>query len=228
MSFRSMFYAVAVFLGSGLSAQAVPLYNSFNSVSTTVAVGTGTYADSFTTGSSGVVNDIAIALTKTSSSSGSVVITLWTDNGSGLSVPGSDAPGTQIATLGTVTASSLTLNAKTIEFYTPSVEMAANTEYWVEISKAAGPTSTINFYLNASAPTLGGTSGGNPELYRANGVNATLPPEMEICVSGDGSCTATLAAPEPPALSLLGLGIAGLGFAVHRRRRFAPPANLAS
>lgn len=224
MSLRNMFYATALIFGAGFGAQAAPIYNSINSTNAGVSIGGNTFADSFTTSSSGIVDDIAIALTKTSSASGSVVITLWSDNGVGLSTVGTDAPGTLVATIGTVSASSLTVGTTTIEFFTPSLTLSANTEYWIEIGKAAGPTSTINFELNSTAPTIGGTSDGLPEIYRAAGVNNTAPPEMELCVSGDHSCAATVATPEPSAFSILGISIAGLGFALHRRRRSARAA----
>jgi hypothetical protein len=224
MSMKSILCAAVALMSVSLAAEASPIYSSFASGGTPTTVGGGTFSESFTTGSSGAVNDIVLALTKTTGASGSVVITLWSDNGSGLSVPGSDAPGSLVATIGTVTSSSLTIGLKTIEFYTPTLSLSANTEYWIQITKATGPTSTIGFYLNTSAPTIGGNatiaSTSYPELFRSGTTNAAQPPELQLCVSTDGSCAAVVAAaaPEPSALSILGFGIAVVGFGAHRRR----------
>ena len=224
---RNVFVAVAMLFGSVMGAKAMPIYNSIVAGGTTVTIpsnSTSYYADSFTTDATGVVNEIAVALNRTgSSTTGSVAISLWSNTGPGLGSPGGNAPNAQIAST-VVTAASLAQNQKSIYYWSPTVSTAANTLYWVEIARSGVATPAVSFYLNATAPSIGsGVAGTDDELYRTytagSGTSSTAPPEAQICVSGDGSCAALIAAPEPSTFSILGVALAGIGLAFCRRQR---------
>ena len=222
---RNIFVAVAVLFSSTVAANAAPIYNSIVAGGTTTSIPNTSgnyYANSFTTDATGTVNEIAVALIRTGSATGgNVGISLWSNSGPGLGSPAGNAPNTQLAST-VVAASSLTQNQKSVIYWAPSVTTAANTLYWVEIARSGITTPAVSFYLNATAPGIGGTSGSDAELFRVftagSGTSSTAPSEAEICVSGDGSCATLLAAPEPSAFSILGVALTGLGFAFRRRR----------
>lgn len=240
MLFKSGLVAGLLVLATTVGANASPYYNSLstNNAGTSSAqlfpIGSA-FGNAFTaTGST--MSEVEIALERYSTSldsAGSVVITLNADNGlSGTA----DGPGALLYSLGTVTDASLVFgNISIIDITNLGiVSLTPGTKYWIEVARAAG-TVRIEAVTTASAATTGA---GN-FAYKAGTAsaflsNASAPPEMSFCVSGDNSCTATNFAlngafavtlsqsnpgvPEPATMAILGSGLVGLGWSRRRAK----------
>lgn len=225
-------------LASAIGARATPIYNSIGagggSVSLTNQVA-GTYANSFHTDSTGVLSEIEIALQKNngSFSSGSVVVTLWSDNGQGLSgglsgATASDGPGQLVATIGRVRDADIaTTSAKwLVDLYNIGLTLSPDTQYWIALSRVGSDQTAIKGLTSAVLPTLGATYKGDLETYYHGGKSNLVFPELQVCVSADGSCTVVTGpanlsfnVPEPTGVAILASALAGLGYVTAYRHR---------
>ncbi len=200
-----MLFLGAMALSMTFAARATSLYNNLNPASSGLDSVFGTLADSFSTGSSAVtLNSVTLDLWDADSNDGggSVTVDLLTDN--------SDAPGTVLDTIATISDSSL---SATLAHYAldTDLDLAANTRYWIELSSSAGVESTAywSYSLDATGPGVPGEYFAN-----SNGVfpNVDGPYQMDV------EAGVAAATPEPWSLLLLGSGLAILLVPMRRQR----------
>jgi len=179
--------------------------------------GGGPVAVSFSTGSQGVVlSAVSLLLEGTYDTAGSISAELFSDNptGSSSSAP---APGSELASIGTIADSSLPSSFGTVTI-DPATEiiLAANTRYWVELLSSGSTPTTAIWATSATALGVGVVGEYDWNNYAGNLNSTALNQDPSVGYAPD--MMAVMAVPEPTSLSLLALGLIGLVSA--RRRRY--------
>jgi len=216
---RSIAIGALLTTAVGANASAATIFDNsslgINNLEAGSATTNGALAESFMTdgATSITLNSVAVDLKRTggSAGSGSVVVTLNTDV-SGL-------PGAQVASLGTILDSTLSLSTAAFKLISGlSVSLASNTEYFIVLtdSNPAGPNNTKALWgvANGSGGTgtasqIGLFSSASSSQFDSTTLNPYL---MTLADTESGA-----PAPEPATLALLGVGIAGIGWARSRR-----------
>ena len=174
----------------------------------------GALAQSFMTGGSPVTLIGVLLNLKLSGTAGlgSVIITLDAASGS----PGSPGtPGTVLATLGTITDSTLSTTAALAGFSGLSTHLNANTEYFIVVTDGVAETGSPHTkvqWLFANVAGGIGTSG------QVGLFSATEPTQWTGTTSNPYKLQVIADVPEPATLTVLGVGIAALGWARNRRK----------
>ncbi len=165
----------------------------------------GPLADSFSTGSADfLLNDVQLALTASDpTSAGAITISLYTDAGT--------SPGSLIANLGSVNDSALSAyTPATVDFpLASSIDLSANTRYWIEASATDSSSAGWSYTTDVSGLGVASEYNANSfQVYANSGdPNVALindPYQLQV----NGVSTVPLPAAGwlfAPALSLLGL-----------------------
>ena len=211
-------FALAAFLAgaafNAAQADATLFYNLDQGTTGTPPVATpvGPLAQSFSAGGLGAGLSLVqvIAEVGDHTDGGSFVVTLNSDS--------AGAPGSVLAVLGTVMDSFFTADNthQTLSFATFGTAgygtLLTDATYWISISDAdlTGTTPTSAFWHLSATDQGVGVAGQNYQI--AGSINAAT----------DGTPFAlNVEAPEPVSLAILGVGLAGLGFARSRRKQAA-------
>lgn len=176
----------------------------------------GALAESFLTdsGSSITLNSVTLDLKlSAAATTGSFIVTLDAASGT----PGTPVTGTPIANFGTFTDAGAGLSTSAITPFTItglSTPLSANTEYFLVLTDANSTTHTKVGWSYSNGGTGTGTVGqiGLFSSSEPTQWNGTLPsPDVYLAQ------VTTTEAPEPATLAVLGVGLAGIGWA--RRRK---------
>jgi len=184
-------------------------------------------AESFVADSSGI-GDIEMYLSEASSTTnGSIVITIRTDN--------SNKPSSTIVdTIQTLSESQIPGSETLFDFYNLAINnLTSGTKYWIEVSKAPGSSSvSADTYATPVANIITGiastgSSAGDTDYVVGTGGGTTIK-AMTLCLSDNDACDSiNLAAaadsfneavPEPATAGIIGAGLAGLSWVRWRRR----------
>ena len=182
-------------------------------------------AESFVATSTGI-GDVMVALSSSGTTSGSVLITVMSDNVS----PTNKPSGIVLDTIATLNESSIGTGEGLYDFYNlPIDNLTIGARYWVNVGKTGIPAVSTNIYTSTAAPSVGVANltlaTGNTSYYPGGG-NGKISPLMVSCISTDNSCDATNtsfalsvneAVPEPASIAVLGTSLIGLGWL--RRRK---------
>lgn len=173
----------------------------------------GPLSNSFSTGGSDFVFEyLDLRLDRPDSPSGSITVSLLSDN--------SILPGSLIAVLGTIDDSAVTTSPEIIEIPVVSIDLNANTRYWIQL---VGDGSDISweYSLDASGPGVAGEYFDNLGGVAANTFGPYQMRVADTPVSEPAALSTVAQAdtpiPEPATLSILGLALAGFG--LMRRRQ---------
>jgi hypothetical protein len=199
--------AASALLAAGLAVAAAPAARAdvvFNNVTAFSDIsddvfGDGPLGQSFNAGNGGLLHDIALVLTSSTSlnPNGTFQVTLLADNGT--------SPGAQIVSLGSVANSAVSTSGSTTIDLAPvsSTFLTANTTYWVQLSEL-GP----NGIEWLGSDDLSGVGVADSSFYDANfGVNPA---------SAFGAFQMAVDVPEPGTVALFMSGL--LGLTLLRRR----------
>jgi hypothetical protein len=175
------------------------------------AIGHGALAESFTTDAlTNALNSVQLKMKRSgTASSGSFVITVDS------SISGTP---TVLYTLGTISDTSLLTSPSLVGFTALNLSLSASTQYWIVATDTGGVSGNSLALWQVANNSTGatGTSGqaGSYSVTEPTQFSGTtsFPFEMKVIVNDTSS-----SAPEPAALAVLGVGIAGLGWARGRR-----------
>ena len=213
--FAALLFALAL---GGASAQATVIFDSLDGTTSggfyTIAPGGSTggpLGASFLTGASAsTFNSVSVFLINPSgATTGSFSISLFSNSGS-------NSPGTLLETLASPSDSILSSGEKSFTYSGLSYMLAANTEYWIELS---GANSTLG-WLGTSNTTGIGVSG---QYFYVNGgtfPNSSIGPQQMTV-----DTTSIASAPEPSMFFLFGVSSLGAAVYAYRRGRTTLRAN---
>jgi hypothetical protein len=237
MNARILMLGAVALLGANV-ANADVVYNTVTGTTTSSGAPDGPQADgvtmlgnSFTSASASSLT-VSLLLTNTAAATGSAMVYLVQDSGTGganglAGYPTSNnAAGTFTGftaansdLLGTVSASSVTSSPQLVSFkaVTPTFT-TSDDEYWVVMVIASG--SSLGWEYEGSD---GGTGTGGQEIFNNFGEGGAfigMTPASDA-VAGSFPYQMIVSAPEPATFALLGSGLVGLGWSRRRRAKRA-------
>jgi hypothetical protein len=228
-------------VGAAPDARAGVLVDTLPGVSSGKTLNTSSIlADESFTGAT-QVGDIALDVKTAATTNGSMVITLWTDQGGGAGGLGIK-PTTNLGTIATISEAAIKaaiganaeglINISDINNLAFATGLTATNTYWVQVGITSGGSNLTVF----TGPTdkVGATS-----YYTAS--LQSSPPWLQVCISSDPSCVteittasniswadgftgdgltiaANFDAPEPATLAIFGSALTGLGLLRRRRK----------
>lgn len=211
---------LATIAGAGAHATLTPLFDNsslspFGSVTASNATSGlptphGALAESFASGVlASTLKSVSLDLKLSGTAgTGSIIVTLNAASGS----PGTPGtPGASLATLATILDNTLSTTAAFQTITGLSVALTANTEYFIVVTDVNPLSHTKVQWLFANG------SGGTGTSSQVGLFSATEPTQWTGTTAFPYLLTVVADAPEPAALALLGVGIAGLGWVRNRR-----------
>jgi hypothetical protein len=197
----------------------------------------GPLADSFSTGAEGfTLQHVQLLLSGDNASSGGIAVSLVSGDAIKLGLP-APSSGTLI---GTLADSSLTSSPSVYDFPVPSISLAPNTTYWIQVSGSNSAAAAKWYYeFDASGIGVAGEQFANtgPSFSSAGPVGFSTAGPVDFSATGPGDSpkwflspnsqgpyqmllSGTISVPEPSSLiALSGLGVIGLLGCVWRRRK---------